>query len=578
MSRLTREDLMEILTFDGTYTEMLGLMQNKELSKDECNNIVSLLLSDNEEEIKRNFEKVLEDIKKAPDYNIEMDDKRYWKEYREEIADDVKNLLVEVQRLEEAKEQAQKQIENIQNNEALSMNGVNEKIIAYAQQELSECIQQIKERNTRVAALTLMDAEAKSFQQQLLAAERQTRMQSERDLQHKAISNLKKAMGVIEHSFTVNRETNGIINRAYGATSHPFEDLGIKISLKRADYHLSEMKEAKQRSDNIEAELINRANKKIMKEYEKEHRFDKLKEFLGYAVSNNKPQGVINAKEAIEYLDKHDNIFGALRTSHLEKALQRNTEIYENEKKSLDTILEKVQNRMNNRRVEVRSVTETMLALDDQGLFSQNGSKAESFKNAVEEAKACTQLKEDAISPELTSYILRDEDRRNLISGQAIDWTVIHSNLDSVDMNKVLSPKGFINRFHSVSRGNILNEEKRQAKMAAVIKHIPNEYFKEKGFVEELIRTDWHAYNSLPEDIKNKENIALTAIDESFGAAYIDMDDKLKRNVDIAIAAFNEDPSLKDYMPKDVLKDKEFVKSTKNSPSKDDWLYDFGER
>lgn len=419
--KLTREDLIEILSMDGTYQEMLEAIESKELTQEEHDNILNFLEADSREKANEAFEKVLANIEAAPVYDTGKEERKAWKDYRKDVAHNVKEINDLKLHYEDLVKDGQAEIASLVEKYGDSYSGLEEAKqiwgLEFNQRELVI-------KTNQESALALLDAEAKSFQAQALARERRERLEPIMNWVKDSWSHSTEAVRsfVDAQKLQIERygNTTKAINRASDAGFHPIKDFVNKQNMKNAMHELKNVNQAKANIKKVENELLERANKVLLSEYKKEHAFDNLKSMLkGQKVDMTGPEQIQDIDRAVEVL-ANDGFWSRRALHNAEKDLKKYQEMQEKSQNKLDIAMERVQSGIDERRREVKEIYKDVQQQLQDGKLSQDVNKLERIGKELENALHQTQFGKDLLSDEMMEY-LKTLGKDDYIAGQEID-------------------------------------------------------------------------------------------------------------------------------------------------------------
>lgn len=440
---LAREDLVRILSMDGTYQEMQEAIETKELTQDEHDHIMEFLLAGEEERkqarmetdmmqkrileqkaqlaVDEAFKKVLADVEAAPVYETGKEEKKAWKDYRREVAQSSNTVMNAKNTYEILVDDGEYRINGLIKEYGEQFSGLEEAKqiwnLEFNQRELAV-------KTNQTIALALLDAEAKTIEAQAVARARRERlepiMEQLKQGWEQGIESVKDFKKSVELQIEASKNTRDLTNRAENAGFHPIKDSQNRHNMKVAMQELKNVNEAKMNIKKMEDKLLEKANKIILTEYKKEHAFDGFKSMLkGQKQEIKEPEKIQDIEKAREILGNGSR-FGQRDLKNIEKDMRRYQEIRQQSQAKLDKAMERVQNGISERRQEIKDIYQDIEKLGKDGMISQNEKKLTRLSGAIEKALEQTQFSKDMLSPEMQDY-LKQLGREDLVQGSKID-------------------------------------------------------------------------------------------------------------------------------------------------------------
>lgn len=301
---MTRQELMEILADEQIDLAINEAVEYGELTTDERDRILAYLQEDDPEIAEQLFQGVLNDVVSAPVYANDKEAKQEWSQLRKDIAHEVHALNQLAKESEKAiaqfektadrlVAQSEKYAETVAKNlgktdpaeiEQLKQQYAEEAIEGFKKdfgEQLREEQRQYNATVKQIAALELMGAEAKSEKAQAAArisAEAREERREAAALIGKGIINRATAARDVALGFaahTYNKMDMKLQTKTVAI--HPIKDSINKVHLAWAKSHVAEKNELQAKIDKKEQKMLAHANRKIAREFNKEHRMEMLK-------------------------------------------------------------------------------------------------------------------------------------------------------------------------------------------------------------------------------------------------------------------------------------------------------------
>lgn len=430
---LTREELVNILTMDGTYQEIETAIKNKELTENEKENILSFLQADTQEKAKQAFDKVLNDIKSAPTYENVDDRLAYWTKQREELGLQVEKLQNSMKDYEKRRDELQENIESIK-----AMKGISperrELLENLATKDIDEHAKEMAIKTYQYNALDLMHGNAKSMEAQLIAMQHDEVAKKRREAMQQRWDKLSEHTQDMSQSVKNMRKTLSLskqFNRSDLAERFK-EHIPIlrqktnKYLIEDSKQCLKNINEYKKEAKSIEDKIRAKADKISMKEYKREHRFDGVKKLLGREIDES-PKN--DTRTPIEKL-KDGNWFQKLQAKVLEKQLEKQHKYIKDEYARLDKNTQKIRENVLQQRAKLHTIDKQVQDLDKNNAFTKGLAKAEL------DALQRTQFSAATLGGDLANYYKR-QGLNDMMVGSQINLDITRNN-DQYTINKAV--------------------------------------------------------------------------------------------------------------------------------------------
>lgn len=329
---MTRQDLVDILKLDGTYQEIETAIAESELTEQERDSICEFLREEDPVVADQLFEKILQDIASKPVYENGKEEQKAWKNFRQEIAIEIKELNQKAHECEDHIQNCETKLDEMKKFFGEDRCKELEKLI---NEDIEQPAKELMIKTKQISALSLMHTEARSMEAQALGRI----MLENTEPVRKAIGfawdgvtyRAKTLVNNMKQTIDQNRDRKDMIRQTDNLTFHPIKNLVNQYRVIAARSHVKEYNKINSKIDKIENKLMKEANK-ITKAEAKPKIMDRLEAWSkGEKVQPKEPeviQDVERAKEIISASKKHSERWEEKRTKALGdlKAMRDNAE------------------------------------------------------------------------------------------------------------------------------------------------------------------------------------------------------------------------------------------------------------
>lgn len=431
---MTRYELLQILKSDGTYEEMLQAINEHELTEQEHDNILAFLQAENKEAAEEAFRRVLEDIDKAPIYT-NTDEKKHWKDYRKELADEIYDMNIKLSDLREEINGYDTSIKELENTVDLDP----EFQVGFDRfNELkNEAFVELERDTIKISALTLMDAEAKSEEQQFIARQRQEMLEPIKEGLKETMKDLGedlKDFGVaLRDAIDRTHQTNKVIDRAILASEHHILSWVQKSYMREASREHKKLDKARSHNVHQRSKAIKEANKILKQEYIREQNFSKIRSLAGKDVSVKPLETVNNFDRAMEILNAHPTKRTQTKAKLIQWGINRYEKSEAKHKKRMEQALFNTKHIIDRRRQEIKGISIDAAQLEEDSRFSHNIKSTDRLAKWLANAAGRTQFSRNDMSDKMYDYLMSNG-MSDLVQGNPVDW-------NKYDAKTKVSPK-----------------------------------------------------------------------------------------------------------------------------------------
>ena len=418
MSTMTREELLGVLNGDQTLDEIEAAISAGELSQDEWGRICDFLRTEDRAQAEQLFDEILQDIDSIPAYDDGKAAVKGWKEYRDEVAYEVKAL--KLQEIECAQTIARLGNE---------FDAINQQIKDGAGTLSQEGIDQLKETREQIegklhaeykaqsdmfkrhAALDLMAVEAKDFVKQAekrvwleqtepvrkgigyvfagiklrgeraIEAVQQMGKDVARNISDKAKEIGEKGKEIIDNIKDTrqrNQNTKDLVKSTDDLTFHPIEKLKnawdiseAKLAWKDANYFKEQSAKAAEKMLKEQNKMLEKAQKLIEKQSRPTF-MEKLEAWSKGEKAQPKPHEPINDYEqAKAFLEKNGMLDERKLNGYRETIAFMDKQARMCEREAMQA-MERVAERMRDRQQEVQDMQQTFEQMLENGELNHN--------------------------------------------------------------------------------------------------------------------------------------------------------------------------------------------------------------
>lgn len=401
--KMTREDLIEILTMDGTADEIDKALINKELSQSERDRIYDFLLADSKERAEQIFAQILKDIESAPVYETAVEEKKSWKEMRLDLAAQIKDLNDQKFKLEEQRKIFDKTAQDIEQSigplEAKKFLGSVEETIEMNRAKLAI-------KTNQHIALSLMHAEAKSMEAQANARIFMEATQPYRDALRQGWKDLtdqvRTAHQHAQNFHAAIRQTKQLDKNFIG-------DIANQLHLAVAKHQLKRLNRTQEKIDKEERKMLAKANRVSAKEFRRE-KF--LAQLHGWKEGKEVPEmelEVIKDVERAQEVLKGSKHFDDKKLEAMQYNLSKLKEHQADVRTSLVQTLCHVAEVLHTRRDNVQSVAQSIYERDQGGDFGElSDSKMSKIETNLERGVKATMLDQSVLDKGLKDFMINN--------------------------------------------------------------------------------------------------------------------------------------------------------------------------
>ena len=362
---MTRKELIEILSMDGTLEEMQMAVAEKELTEKEYEIIFAFLESEDKDRYNKLFDEIFRDVENIPVRDDLDESLKDWKKDRADLLQSIKDLkdvrnatIDELAKYDEQLEYAKKMPDNIR---------------SFAEDNIKKEMKEVQDRlemeTKQISALSLMHAYAKS-------QEAQVRGQMFAEATQPIIGNLKReweglgelakdAVKFVKDAYQHHQNAREALNRSEDLGFHIGEDIANKWDMSKARVHVRESNELAKETRTLEEKILKKANKIEMKEFKKNQAIERLKNF-GKGIPKQEFVPIRDVEKAKEIL--RENAFaGNYRVDKMQKSLDKLRDKKEKHDLEAQSRIKNIQQRLADRRAAVEHEAQRVSGMIEKG-------------------------------------------------------------------------------------------------------------------------------------------------------------------------------------------------------------------
>ena len=297
---MKREELIEILSKDGTLSEIEQFVAAKEITDEEKERIFDVLRAESKEDIEAKMKLVMADVEARPTYDSKFKQWQDWRKYRNHLVDETRTILLE-------KNACKSRVDEIIDMGESLREQYGEKIkdiwMSDITEEYQKNIDLYAVKTAQHSALALMHAEAKSEMQQQLSLEWAKRTQPIRDGLKQT---WEKMLEITSHNKNV-REAIKEVSKGIRSLSdnRTLDKVKKDVEIIKAD--VKALNEKKKAIADKEKELIAKANQVSMKQFKKDGHLFNLRAW-GQGQPNPQYEQIKDITRAKEVLEQAEHM------------------------------------------------------------------------------------------------------------------------------------------------------------------------------------------------------------------------------------------------------------------------------
>lgn len=398
--KLSREDLMEILTMDGTLEQIEEAVAKKELTETERDRIYDFLRAKTQEQSDSLFAQILQDVKSAPVYETAKEEAQAWKEMKVDLAHQIKdmqNSRFEIMNTLDAFNEETKKIENTMGPEIA--NGFRDS--ALKQILIEEDRLDIKTKQH--SALALMHTEAKSMEAQARARIFYEATQPYRSTLKQSWDSLADRAHTAYHHATTLRET---VQRTKKLDRNFLDDVANKIHLFSAKRQLKDLNAVQKKIDKAERKMLAEANKISKKEFRRKTFIKNLDSWSRGEQPPKQELQIIKDIDEAQRVLKRSKEFADQRLEYMQRNLNGLRERRDDVHADVTRSLEHVADIMRSRSERVMSAAEIAYEHNRNGDFGNISERTmDKIEANIERGIDATFLDRDGLTKDLQKFM-----------------------------------------------------------------------------------------------------------------------------------------------------------------------------
>lgn len=407
---MTRQDLIEILTLDGTQQQIEEAIAKREMTDLERDKIYDFLRCDDKQKANEIFKEILDDIVATPTYETGKEEKKGWAQIRQDVANEINTLKVLELDCKDRIANMENTIETLRHEHG---DEIADKFKDTVLDDLTKDAEDLSIKTKQHGALALMHAEAKSMEAQARGRMFVEATQPFRDTMTHAWGGLKeRATSAVQHTKNLSK----VKRIAHDLDFHPVENTINKIRISWAKTQVKELNKLDSKIHKIESELLKKANKISEKNFKKEQWLNSLKSWSKgetvQAKDHEKITDVNKAKETIEQGDsKLSKLYLKTRENTLEKLRVEREKVDGKVKGSLERVAEILRDRKEN----VQQFAQNVAEQEMNGELGKVSNRARmQILNDVQKGMESSFIKDANLSKDLKDY-MKDHDMGDVI-------------------------------------------------------------------------------------------------------------------------------------------------------------------
>ena len=421
---LTMDELIDILSIDGTWKEIKKQIAEKEITQEECDKVLQWVASSDPNVYKPLFQEILNNIKNQPTYDTTAELKQ-WESYRDQAAKQMEKLKEAQLGLEKAIAKHKKTIE-----------GSSKTLPTVKGKDLEEQLEKIRKANKRIEiaeqklsvkakqieALTLVQAHAKTPERQI---------ENYRDIKSREtlVTSMIRSFGTWgEHVANWKLAIKSVKDlKTLGDEAYKLH----KADLKNARLHVKEYNALNQTIKNEEAALMKVAQKIVDREYRRGGAFDGLLTMCktwaekGVIVENKEIQKdresvtiktLDEAKKIVEKASSSLSTYDEKEAARLQKSLNDHIALRDEHKQTATELLESIAHTIQQNRETIAMTVQELTEMERDGALGYLGQGELDIieghvKNAMEDSGKLSQklIQGRTFQQDLTDFIKGNE-------------------------------------------------------------------------------------------------------------------------------------------------------------------------
>ena len=427
---MTRQDLIDVLSLDGTEEQIKAAIEAKELADQEREKIYAYLEEKDQNRANEMLMEFLEGVRSKPSYDSAKESKAGWAELREAVIEDIRALNNAERKCREQIEQLEQENKMIQTLLASNSNSKDsalyEQLQEVTQKKLESEYTELDKITKQHSALALMHTAAQSMEAQMRSQIFLEETQPYRDSLKHAWSELSNRVhGAIMHT----QNMRAAKAQANDLDFHPIKDAINKIRLSQAKSYVKEVNRVKAQVEKAEKKLIDQANKISKKEFRKDQFLNKLNHWSrGVQPPVTELEQIHDVEKAKEVLSA-SQMFSDKKLEAIQKNLTKLQNLQEKAEGRAQGALERVAADLKQRREEVRTLAQDIAKQLQNGELGFNMKSLDKIDRHLQTGMDSTFIKEDSLEKDLKEYMMT-HGFESIIEGYQIPETEIPDMTD----------------------------------------------------------------------------------------------------------------------------------------------------
>ena len=412
--KMTRDHLLEILAEGGTKDDFDLAVVSGELSAQEAEKIYAFLIETDPTKQKTMMDEIMRDVVEIPTYDTARDGVQQWKQVRNELLLDVRelqSLMTQTQKdldaykqqlkAEQEKQEAYRQRREESGREVKNNPRISKEITRINAQILAE-EQRLSKLTLQYNAASLMHSYAKTQQGQENAKVFAEYTKPMRDMLKDAWSDLSQKIGMVVEHFKQRAALDDVVRSTKHFDRHPIQDLENRFFMNIAKHEAKSYNRRAARVDKLEQKILDKANKIRRAEYRKEHGMGAIVSAFAKGQKVERPEFKALGKADLDIAKE------MLGQSHLTKAHKHAVALRDSKKESLDQTLSIVAKNLSERRQAAQQTLDQVIDRANRGDFGYSDraeKKLEEIGKNLGQAAGGTAFRADQLDPTLLAYL-----------------------------------------------------------------------------------------------------------------------------------------------------------------------------